>query len=486
MRRLSIILPCLFLVFVTGIQAQDAVRPKDMTEVGLHAGTMLISGDLTLNPGYGVGVHVRKSLDYVFSLRGDLLYGQIKQSKTVPGAQWNSTTNWVGGSFWGVMSLNSLRWDRPTRKTNYWFMLGIGASRFSVDYTDGTLNPRGELVQKMVNPGLAPHLGVGVGLSVRVTPQINVGVEAQALTLFGNRADQIDGFTVQSDGVTRSLSNDIPGFAGISINYNLGNPDNNSEPLYWINPLDNVMKDIQEVKNRPEVSLEDSDGDGVIDALDQEQNTPQNAIVDVKGRTLDSDRDGVPDHLDKEPFYTPRANEQVNSEGVAIDPATGAPSSRGGGGVSESRVREIIQEALKNYAPVNDNRSNTAEWFLPMIHFASGSTTIKYSDYGNLASVARTMQSNQNIRLVVTGYTDATGGETLNNNLSYQRANAVIEHMETIHGLPRSRFVLQWKGSEESLVPVTASYMNRRVEFRVAGPGDFDMDPPSGSSDGGY
>ena len=53
------------------------------------------------------------------------------------------------------------------------------------------------------------------------------------------------------------------------------------------------MKDIQEIKDRPEVSLEDSDGDGVIDALDQEQNTPQNAIVDVKGRTLDSDRDGV-------------------------------------------------------------------------------------------------------------------------------------------------------------------------------------------------
>jgi outer membrane protein OmpA-like peptidoglycan-associated protein len=121
-----------------------------------------------------------------------------------------------------------------------------------------------------------------------------------------------------------------------------------------------------------------------------------------------------------------------------------------------------------------------------MIHFATGSSTLKYSDYGNLASIARTMQTNQNLRLVVTGFTDATGDETINNNLSYQRANSVIDHMSTIHGLPRSRFVLQWKGSEDSLVPVTSSYMNRRVEFRVAGPGDFEMDPPSGSSDGGY
>lgn len=486
MRKLLILLVSLSLGLYNFTNAQGTTKPKDMWEVGLHAGTMLISGDLDLQPGYGGGIHIRKSLDYVFSLRVDGLYGVVDASRTAVGnVPWEAQTNWIGGTAYGVISLNSLKWDRPTRRTNLFVMAGGGANYFSTDFTDGQRNGRGELIQKEVAAEIAPHVGVGGGINYRLSPRINIGLEAQGNFVFGSRADRIDGFTIETDGNTRSLFRDVIGFAGLSVNYNIGNPANASEPLYWVNPLDNVMNEIQEIKNRPAVSLEDSDGDGVIDALDQENNTPEDAIVDVKGRTLDSDRDGVPDHLDREPFYTPRANETVNSEGVAIDPSTGQPSSRSTG-VSEDRVNELIQEALKNYAPVSggDGRSMAAEWFLPMIHFGSDSYRVKYSDYGNLASIARTLQSNPNIRLVVIGFTDATGSETVNNNLSYQRAKSVIEHLETQHGIARSRMVLQWKGSDDNLVPATSSYMNRRVEFRAAGPGDFEMEPPATSDDG--
>ena len=486
MRKFFILLVSLSLGFYTTSLAQETTKPKDMWEVGLQAGTMLISGDLDLQPGYGGGIHIRKSLDYVFSLRVDGFYGNIEASRTaIGGVPWNAQTHWIGGSVLGVMSLNSLKWDRPTRRTNLFVMGGGGGNYFSVDFTDGQLDGRGNLIQKEIQAEFAPHVAIGGGLSYRISPRINVGIEAQGNFVFGSRADRIDGFNVETDGNTRSLFRDVIGFAGLALNYNLGNPSNSSEPLYWVNPLDNVMSDIQEIKNRPAVSLEDSDGDGVIDALDQENNTPADAIVDVKGRTLDSDRDGVPDHLDREPFYTPRANETVNSEGVAIDPTTGEPSSRSTG-VTEDRVNELIQEALKNYAPVSggDGRSMAAEWFLPMIHFASDSYRVKYSDYGNLASIARTLQSNPNIRLVGIGFTDATGSETINNNLSYQRAKSVIEHLETQHGIARSRMVLQWKVSDDNLVPATSSYMNRRVEFRAAGAGDFEMDPPTSSANG--
>lgn len=486
MRKFFILLVSLTLGCYSFTYAQGTTKSKDMLEIGLHAGTMFVSGDLDIQPGYGGGIHLRKSLDYVFSLRLDALYGVIDGSRTAVGnVPWDAQTNWIGSTVYGVVSLNSLKWDRPTRKTNMFFMLGAGANYFSTDFTDGDVNGRGTLIQKEVAAEFAPHLGLGVGFSYRISPRINIGLEAQANVIFGTRADRIDGFNIETDGTSRSLFRDIPGFAGISVNYNLGNPSNASEPLYWVNPLDNVMSDIQEIKNRPAVSLEDSDGDGVIDALDQENNTPADAIVDVKGRTLDSDRDGVPDHLDREPFYTPRANETVNSEGVVIDPSTGEPSSRASG-VTEDRVNELIQEALKNYAPVSggDGRSMAAEWFLPMIHFGSDSYRVKYSDYGNLASIARTLQSNPSIRLVAIGFTDATGSETVNNNLSYQRAKAVIDHLETQHGIARSRMVLQWKGSDDNLVPATSSYMNRRVEFRAAGPGDFEMEAPASTGDG--
>ncbi|NLN60514.1 MAG: outer membrane beta-barrel domain-containing protein, partial [Deltaproteobacteria bacterium] len=45
----------------------------------------------------------------------------------------------------------------------------------------------------------------------------------------------------------------------------------------------------------------DSDGDGVIDRLDQCPDTPAGVIVDEVGCPIDTDRDGVPDYLDKCP-----------------------------------------------------------------------------------------------------------------------------------------------------------------------------------------
>ncbi|MBK7873772.1 MAG: hypothetical protein IPJ74_25500 [Saprospiraceae bacterium] len=48
--------------------------------------------------------------------------------------------------------------------------------------------------------------------------------------------------------------------------------------------------------------------------------------------------------------------------------------------------------------------------------------------------------------------------------------------------LGRGRLVIQWKGQQEALVPSASSYMNRRVEFRVAAPEDVEMDPPSGTT----
>ena len=119
-----------------------------------------------------------------------------------------------------------------------------------------------------------------------------------------------------------------------------------------------------------------------------------------------------------------------------------------------------------------------------MIHFNSDKTEIKYTDYGTLSSIARILRVNTSLRLVVTGYADGTGAEQYNNRLSYNRAKAVVDHLVTTHNIGRGRLVLQWKGSSEVLVPTKDSYMNRRVEFRIAGAGDVEMDPPG--TKGGY
>ncbi|MEY4928106.1 MAG: hypothetical protein RI894_2544, partial [Bacteroidota bacterium] len=48
--------------------------------------------------------------------------------------------------------------------------------------------------------------------------------------------------------------------------------------------------------------ISDSDGDGVIDKLDREHDTPKGCRVDTNGIALDSDSDGIKDCVDREPF----------------------------------------------------------------------------------------------------------------------------------------------------------------------------------------
>jgi outer membrane protein OmpA-like peptidoglycan-associated protein/opacity protein-like surface antigen len=456
--------------------------PKSMFEVGLNGGFTYMGGDVKALPSYAVGLHFRKALDYVFSLRGDFIYGELKGADDPGVSEREFKAKWRSGSLLGVISLNSLNWNKSVRPVSLYAMAGVGGNIFDGEAkveTPGTIPPVYNRKQPYESK-FATHAVFGAGLSFRISERMNIGLEEQAFMLFGSMADLVDGINRDKFSTQKSSFRDIVSVTNLTINFNIGNPASQSEPLYWVNPIESVLKDIDDLKNRTEQNLTDSDQDGVLDALDQELNTPPGAIVDTKGRTLDSDRDGVPDYKDREPFYTPAEGEEVNEEGVVTNPKVRP------GGVTEDRVRELIDEALQQNAVLNDTRNTSAEWFLPMIHFGTDNATVKYTDYGNLASVARTLRANPNLRLVVTGFADATGSEAYNNQLSFNRALAVIDHLTKNHNIERNRLVVQWKGSNESLVPVNASFMNRRVEFRVAGPGDVDMEPPTGKKSDGY
>lgn len=462
-------------------KASGFAIPKNMFEIGLNGGAAFLGGDVTPIISYGAGLHLRKAVDYVFSLRADFLYADLKGMNPANNVARDFSTTWMSGTGYGVMSLNSLRWDKAVRSTNLYIMGGAGVNTFEARSfnTDDNLRVFDTLGHK-----IAPHAAIGAGLSFRLGKKVNIALEDQAMMLFGNRADRVDNI---QPNTTRSIFRDVVSFANLSINFNIGSASKKTEPLYWINPMDGVLNTIDDKINQRTTGLiKDEDGDGVIDAIDQDPNTPAGAMVDTKGRTLDSDRDGVPDHIDKEPFYMPQPTEKVDENGVVTNPQAGGPGrpGNGGGGVTEERVKELIDQALQNYQ-ITDNRSSAAEWFLPMLHFPSSSSQIKYSDYGNLAGVGRMMKANPNIRLVVTGFTDSTGSESVNNQLSYERAKNVIEHLVNSHGVTRGRFVLQWKGSADNLVPTNSSYMNRRAEFRIAGPGDVEQDPPA-PKEGGY
>lgn len=447
------------------------MRPKDMIEFGIRPSYMWVGGDVTAEAGYGVGLHLRKSLDYVFSLRLDGQFGTLNGNNggDAPDAR-DFENSWFSGSILGVMSLNSFKTRAGQKKLGIYAMAGAGANSFETEFR-GT--PDGGPRVGTVERSFAAHIAAGAGITFRLSPGFNIGVEYLGHIVFGQRADLLDGYEI---GNFRDVQNAV----SLSFNINFGNKSTKAEPLWWLNPNDAIRNEISGFNERINDATQDSDGDGVVDAIDQEPNTPTNVAVDTRGRTLDSDKDGIPDFRDSEPFFPPRPGEEVDDKGVVIN--------RIDQQLTEEQVQEMIDKAIDarlSQFQSSQGGGGLREMYLPMIYFPLNQATVKYSDYGTLASIARVMQENQGLRLVVKGFTDRVGNEQLNERLSYRRAQAVIEHLVSQHGISRSRLVLQYGGESQNLVPQEQTYVNRRVEFFAAQPGDTEMGPPAGVDGGG-
>ncbi|MCS6930175.1 MAG: OmpA family protein [Saprospiraceae bacterium] len=475
----NLLLSILLMVAAKGLMAQDAAAPAgggtyrsftpaDQWEVGLNAGLPFVSGDLDSKLGFGGGLHVRKAFDHVFSLRAGALYARTKNELAT--AQSSSEMSWFSGSLQVVAALNNIRFNKPYRKVLLNAYAGIGATSFTTDYknilqVDGSRN--GEF-----KSGLSPYAETGLGLAFRVSPKFNIGIEYGIAFVLGGNGDLLDGN--ENVDARSTTYRDYLHYPNLRLNFNLGGKDKSgamrSEPLYWANPLAQVSEAIAALEARPVFDLTDTDGDGVIDMIDQEKESPAGARVDTRGVTLDSDGDKVPDYKDKEPFSPP--GYKVNADGVAQVPP----------GLTEADVNRIVDAKLANFKL--PTQEGLADWFLPVINFANDSYAISYSEYTKLYQVAQVMKNNPKIRVTVTGHTDQTGSDTYNNVLSYNRAKAAIEFLVNQHGIARDRLVLDWAGKSSALVPARSSQINRRVEFRVAKPGETDKPRPEGPAAG--
>jgi outer membrane protein OmpA-like peptidoglycan-associated protein len=452
--------------------AAKAERPSDMIEFGITPSYMWVAGDVAAEGGYGASVHFRKALDYVFSFLVDGTFVQMNGNDgdgDIIQTNQEFENQYIAGTGLAVMTLNNFRFDRSQKKVNYYIMAGAGANFFETEFNvDGRPSSRG-----MVESEFTAHAAAGAGITFRLGSRVNLGFEFQSHIPFGKRADLLDGYDTG-----RSTFRDVVNMAGLSINFNLGSKSKKTEPLYWVSPFDPIAAEIDKVASRVDDATRDTDGDGIVDAIDQEPNTPANVPVDTRGRTLDSDKDGIPDFRDREPFFPPRPGEEVDENGIVTN--------RIDKPVTEERVQEMIDAAISN-AKLNSTTTvsgDLRELFIPMIYFPRNQHTVKYSDYGTLSSISSVMQGNPAMRLVVRGYTDKVGDQAANERLSYLRAKSVVDHLVNQHGVSRSRFVLQYRGEEDNIVPQSQTYLNRRVEFHSAESTDYEQEAPAGANNG--
>jgi OOP family OmpA-OmpF porin len=198
--------------------------------------------------------------------------------------------------------------------------------------------------------------------------------------------------------------------------------------------------------------LLDSDGDGVVDEMDQCPNTPRGITVNARGCPPDSDGDGVPDYLDQCPG-TPL--------GVAVD-NSGCPFDSDGDGVADhlDECPNTPKGATVNEAGCWSLQATTL--------YDSNSSYIKTEAYPLLDEVASILEKNPEMEVEVQGHTDNTGSAKYNQWLSEKRAQKVKDYLVS-KGIDSSRLEAKGYGLTQPVASNATEEgraQNRRVELK--------------------
>lgn len=459
-------------------------KPRSQWEVGIKGGLFNIFGDVPAIPlTFGGGLHVRKSLGHVVSLRTEFMYGVGK------GLNWkartagfsdaaraagygqagapvffdNYKTTMKDFNLQFVFSLNNILFYKAETKWNVYTFVGGGASwwKTKVDALDGAGNPYdyssitnpnvykdrkktrdqlkklmdgkyetdaetdGEARAKFAGNTIKPNFNFGAGVAFKLSPKLNLAIEDK-FTI--TKSDLLDGQRYQNTRGANGtpFSNiltpdyDTYNYLTVGLNVNIGR--NSVQPLYWINPLNYPYNELNAPKHMkmPKPVLDDADGDGVTDQFDLEPNTPQGAPVDSHGVSKDTDGDGVPDFKDKE-LITPTQCQPVDADGIGKCPEPPC--------CKELRENGV---AAKSQCSIGD---------LPSITFPGRTVTLDNDAKAVLASVAEKIRNNPNCKIAVIGYGESSKSAQ---QLSWDRVNAVINYLVEKEGISADRFIFKY------------------------------------------
>lgn len=506
-------------------QANYSAKPKDAWELGVHLGHFFIDGDVdrTLPGGYGLGLHLRKAVHYVFSLRADLFYGQatgldpqpwahssIKGNNGIGGGLVDGTysvynpangqtdgiwfpshrTRNVYGALQGVINIGNILFHKDRNKWNWYITVGTGFSshKTMLDLLDGEGNPYTNLRQ-------------------------DSGFNAGAFDTQSGRSDIKNALNNIYDG---EYETEGPRKAGI---FRLGDETNIHVVFTGSMGLSRRISKRFNIGVEHQVMLSDNDYlDGIKFRTEDDQTNNAdimhytnvrlafnlgsmddrseplywlnpldatfNDIAELKQRPVldltDEDGDGIIDMLDQE-LGSP-AGCAVDTRGVTLDsdndglsdckdketfsPAGYEIDSEGiaiiPAGITESDINRIVDSktaAMSSTINSMANRTDCGKWFLPMVHFDSDKYSIKPEFYGHLHHVANVMKMCPSTCVSAVGHTDLRSGNDYNRVLSYNRAKAAVDYLVTNYGIDRSRFNLMY-GGEETPISVTGQSNN--------------------------
>lgn len=251
------------------------------------------------------------------------------------------------------------------------------------------------------------------GVAIKLSKRINLAIEDRHTFV---KDDLLDGQQWQEHPLGDAVltSNwDSYNYLSVGLNFNLG--AKSVEPLWWLNPLDYAYGELNNPRHTkfPKPTYDDADGDGVIDQLDREPNTPAGAPVDSHGVARDTDGDGVPDYKDKQ-LITPSECQPVDADGVGKCPEP---------------------ECCKNVKASAETVVNCPTDF-PSVSFKGNATSLPANAKALLSSVASKLKANPNCNITLNGYPEASKASQA---ASQKRLDAVKLYLVQKEGISAER-----------------------------------------------
>jgi OOP family OmpA-OmpF porin len=205
--------------------------------------------------------------------------------------------------------------------------------------------------------------------------------------------------------------------------------------------------------------VQDADGDGVSDEMDECPGTPRGVQVDSVGCPLDGDNDGVADYLDQCP-NTP-AGAEVNAVGCPLD----------GDNDGVVDADDACPDTPAGQPVMSNGCAKDQAVILRGVNFELNSAKLTMNAETILNDVATTLTSSPGFNVELQGHTDSTGSDSYNMNLSQNRAKSVKNYLVG-NGVDSGRLTATGYGEEQPVASNDTSEgraENRRVELKVLG-----------------
>ena len=302
--------------------AQDDYK-RWAVEIG--GGTTVPNMDIKAEPQYYGQGGIRFNLSKLFGLKADYSMGVLKMDGDEGAVENEFFRYGVRGvlNFGEVVKLTSDRY-------NFLMNAGFGAIHSDIPFSfstfpdnymhyDGYLDGEDYSSQDF-------YTNVGGRVQVKINESFAISLKAN---YYFSQSDLMDGRAPRREN---NQYNDQYLSAGAGISYYFGSGKSHAD---WApaqaspameKKTDSNRKALEQLRGK----LKDSDDDGVIDALDQDNATKDGVRVNAKGEAMDTDYDGIPDFKDDCPVQK------------GPDSTNGCPQQ-----LTDSVIKQLKQEVKK-------------------------------------------------------------------------------------------------------------------------------------------